>query len=90
MTEKTIPFVYSSPDCFVCKNITRRFESKGIPFEERCVKSNPEYAEELKEAGYTTLPVVQYAGDQWQGFQMKKIYQIEEDYAVLKSNNNNK
>ncbi|MGX7390532.1 NrdH-redoxin [Dolosigranulum pigrum] len=50
--------VYSKSNCMQC-NFTKKFlEDKGVPFTAKDVEVNEEALEEVRQLGFTSLPVV--------------------------------
>lgn len=50
--------VYSKSNCMQC-NFTKKFlEDKGVPFTSKDVEVNEEALEEVRQLGFTSLPVV--------------------------------
>lgn len=50
--------VYSKPNCMQCQFTKKYLENKGIPFEEKDVEQNTEAILEVKDLGFSSLPVV--------------------------------
>lgn len=65
--------LYSRTGCPQCRMTKRAFASKGIAYTEINITEHPEYIAELKEKGYSSLPVVDTGTTVWTGFQPEKI-----------------
>jgi len=56
--EKSSVIVYSKPNCMQCQFTKKYLENKGIPFEEKDVEQNAEAILEVKNLGFSSLPVI--------------------------------
>ena len=50
--------VYSKPNCMQCQFTKKFLEDRGIPYESKDVQSSDQALNEVKDMGYTSLPVV--------------------------------
>ncbi|CAK8054762.1 glutaredoxin-like protein NrdH [Eupransor demetentiae] len=72
--------VYTKNNCVQCKMTKKFLDQAGIGYEEFNIEEEPQYAQELKDAGFRQAPVVMVPGmDSFSGFrpdQLKQISQI--------------
>ena len=57
-TDEAAVLVYTGPSCQACKATKRWLRNHDVAFEEIDVEEHPEAAEQLKQEGFTSLPVV--------------------------------
>lgn len=65
--------VYGAPGCFRCSQTVRRFQALGVEPEVIDITTNEKSGEQLREAGFQTLPVVTTGEDTWTGFRLDRI-----------------
>lgn len=56
--EKATVIVYSKPNCMQCQFTKKYLESKGIPYEVKDIEQNDKAIDEVKQLGFSSLPVV--------------------------------
>ena len=56
--EKSTVIVYSKPNCMQCQFTKKFLENKGIPFEVKDIEQNEQAINEVKQLGFSSLPVV--------------------------------
>ncbi|MEF2967525.1 glutaredoxin family protein [Paenibacillus sp. M1] len=49
--------VYTSTNCSHCHQVKSYFSEKGVPYEERNIRQNDEYAQQVWDMGIRVLPV---------------------------------
>lgn len=55
---KATVIVYSKPNCMQCQFTKKYLENKGIPFEVKDIEQNEKAIDEVKQLGFSSLPVV--------------------------------
>lgn len=65
--------VYFSPDCSHCHEAMSYLSEKGIDFDRRNIRDDPEAAEEAKGMGEGRLPIIVIDGHTVTGFDKEKI-----------------
>ena len=56
--EKATVIVYSKPNCMQCQFTKKYLESKGISYEVKDIEQNDKAIDEVKQLGFSSLPVV--------------------------------
>ncbi|WP_423188594.1 glutaredoxin-like protein NrdH [Alkalibacterium sp. f15] len=56
--EKATVIVYSKPNCMQCQFTKKYLENKGIAFEVKDIEQNVKAIDEVKQLGFSSLPVV--------------------------------
>lgn len=69
--------VYSKDKCQQCKGVKRWLKSNGIAFNEINVSEQPEYIQEVKDLGFTSLPVVKSDDLVFSGFDVPKLNELK-------------
>lgn len=69
--------VYSKDKCQQCKGVKRWLKSNGIAFNEISVSEQPEYIQEVKDLGFTSLPVVKSDDLVFSGFDVPKLNELK-------------
>lgn len=69
--------VYSKDKCQQCKGVKRWLKSNGIAFNEINVSEQPEYIQEVKNLGFTSLPVVKYGDLVFSGLDIPKLNELK-------------
>lgn len=65
--------VYTKSDCIQCEYTARFLESRGIPFREVDIMSDPAMASHLRETGQLQMPYVVTDDDSWSGYRRDKL-----------------
>ena len=65
--------VYTKSECQPCKLTKAALTRKGIEFEERNIEENEGYYAEVKEMGFSSVPVVKTWDDSWAGLRPDKL-----------------
>jgi adenosylhomocysteine nucleosidase len=65
--------VYSQEGCSACDREKEYLSGKGIAFEERDIRKNRQYLEELIDGGYNSTPVTLIDGKAVVGFDPKAL-----------------
>jgi glutaredoxin-like protein NrdH len=69
--------VYTTPACVQCAATKRQFEKRGIIFDAIDLTQHPDLAEQFKQQGLTSAPIV-VAGDRtWSGFRLDRITDLQ-------------
>ncbi|MFO8069252.1 MAG: glutaredoxin-like protein NrdH [Alkalibacterium sp.] len=55
---KATVIVYSKPNCMQCQFTKKYLENKGIPFEVKDIEQNEKAIDEVRQLGFSSLPVV--------------------------------
>lgn len=71
--------VWSKPACVKCVATKRKLDQYGIPYIERDLTEHVGQAEEFRNAGYATAPVVVTNHGTWAGFQIDKLHTLTQD-----------
>lgn len=71
-----MPILYTSSTCMPCKMTKKWFNDNGVEFEERNATENEEYAQEMRDMGYTQASLLVYKGEKYFGF-------LPDTYEVL-------
>lgn len=69
--------VYSKDKCQQCKGVKRWLKSNGIAFNEINVSEQPEYIQEVKDLGFTSLPVVKSNDLVFSGLDIPKLNELK-------------
>lgn len=69
--------VYSKDRCQQCKGVKRWLKSNGIAFNEINVSEQPEYIQEVKDLGFTSLPVVKSDDLVFSGLDIPKLNELK-------------
>ena len=69
--------VYSKDKCQQCKGVKRWLKSNGIAFNEINVSEQPEYIQEVKDLGFTSLPVTKSGDFVFSGFDVPKLNELK-------------
>lgn len=69
--------VYSKDKCQQCKGVKRWLRSNGIAFNEINVSEQPEYIQEVKDLGFTSLPVVKSGDLVFSGLDIPKLNELK-------------
>ena len=69
--------VYSKDKCQQCKGVKRWLKSNGIAFNEINVSEQPEYIQEVKDPGFTSLPVVKSEDLVFSGLDIPKLNELK-------------
>lgn len=69
--------VYSKDKCQQCKGVKRWLKSNGIAFNEINVSEQPEYIQEVKDLGFTSLPVVKSDDLVFSGLDIPKLNELK-------------
>lgn len=69
--------VYSKDHCQQCKGVKRWLKSNGIAFNEINVSEQPEYIQEVKDLGFTSLPVVKSEDLVFSGLDIPKLNELK-------------
>lgn len=67
--------IYSKENCMQCTMTKKQLKEKGIEFLEKRIDLVPEYIDEVKETGFSTVPVIidNLTKDLWNGFRPDKL-----------------
>lgn len=57
MTNHTPVIVYTSTTCHYCAQLKKYLKERNVPFEERNIDQNEQFAEELWNTGMRSVPV---------------------------------
>ena len=71
--------VWSKPSCVQCVATKRKLDQYGIPYIERDLTEHTGHAEEFRDAGYATAPVVVTSRGTWAGYQPHQIKALRDD-----------
>ena len=69
--------VYSKDRCQQCKGVKRWLKSNGIAFNEINVSEKPEHIQEVKDLGFTSLPVVKSDDLVFSGLDIPKLNELK-------------
>lgn len=69
--------VYSKDKCQQCKGVKRWLKSNGIAFNEINVSEQPEYIQEVKDLGFSSLPVVKSEDLVFSGLDIPKLNELK-------------
>ena len=69
--------VYSKDKCQQCKGVKRWLKSNGIAFNEINVSEQPEYIQEVKDLGFTSLPAVKSGDLVFSGLDIPKLNELK-------------
>lgn len=75
----------TGPSCHRCLITKKHLERRGVPYVEVRIdlEENSQWAERLKEMGFTQAPVVQVDDDDvWEGYSADSIDELGRDMAV--------
>jgi len=76
--------LYSAKMCGDCQNLKAFMDRKDIPYEERDIRENPEYAEELEQkTGKQGVPYLVVDGEWRRGYQPGEPFSEEFAASVL-------
>ena len=73
----TTVLVYTKNNCRPCKSTKHLLDKLEISYEEISLDENPEIAQQLREEGWGSSPVVKTPYSSWAGFQYDKIKAIK-------------
>lgn len=65
--------VYSKHNCVQCKMTTRWLDKNNVPHEVIKVDEDETAFAYVESLGYKQVPVVEYAGSRWSGFQPDRL-----------------
>lgn len=60
--------LYSQPGCQPCRMTARALDARGVDYQVRDVRQDPEALAEVEALGYQSLPVVVAGDTHWYGF----------------------
>ena len=69
--------VYSKDHCRQCRGVKRWLKSNGIAFNEINVSEQPEYIQEVKDLGFSSLPVIKSGDFVFSGFDVPKLNELK-------------
>lgn len=74
--------IFTGPGCGGCITTKAHFRKRGVPFDEIRLDQNPDWAERLKEHGFSSVPVV-LVGDEdvWSGYSSDAVEEWAEIMA---------
>ena len=69
--------IYSEENCTACVGVKNLLANNGVEFEERRIDKDDKYLEEVKEMGYSAVPVtVTPSGEEILGFDLPKLQKL--------------
>ena len=73
--------LYTRPGCGPCAGLKRRLTTMDLPFTEVDITQDPAAAARLKEAGFTTVPVLEdtATGQMWPGVDTEKLTEAKRE-----------
>jgi len=82
--------VFHKNDCIQCKMTMNMLDAADIPFDTVNIDEQPEVAQQLKDEGFKSAPVVKVEGvgenDAWMGFRIDKIRNYIRKHGTLATN----
>ena len=77
------PTLFSKPGCVQCNATLRYFNTHNIPFHYIDVTESESAIDQVRDMGYTQVPVVVYNFEHFYGFRPDLLEKIREAYAPL-------
>ena len=68
--------VYSQPNCGACTIVKDYLSQKGVEFEERDIRANPQYVKELIGMGHRATPITMVDGETVVGADREKLDEL--------------
>lgn len=68
--------VYGKQGCVQCKYTLKELDKLHVSYEYVDISVNPVAGEQVKDMGFTALPVVVTAEDKWSGFKIDRLRSI--------------
>lgn len=75
--------VYTKPDCVQCQATKRRLDAAGVPYTVTDLSSDPQMIEEMRAAGFTSVPIVEYDQERFSGYQVDRIKALTRAFGAL-------
>jgi glutaredoxin-like YruB-family protein len=73
---------YTDPGCPHCRRLKEYLNSRGIPFENRDVSSDPQAVEDLRRMNAPGVPVVRVGNDTVVGFDQQRLDELLRSHGV--------
>ena len=73
--------VWTLPACVQCTSTKRFLEKHNLPYVEHSLTDHPEQAEQFRDAGYATAPIIVTNTDTWAGFQYARLNELAKEYS---------
>jgi glutaredoxin-like protein NrdH len=68
--------IYSKNNCPQCKMVKRWLDNKNVEYNEINIEENPSFIQEVKDLGYSAVPVIKYKDVHFQGFAIPKLQNV--------------
>ena len=68
--------VYSKHGCSNCSTAKMFLKMRGIAFEERNIEENPDFLEEVKETGLTSMPVIKAYAEEPFSYNIQRFTEV--------------
>lgn len=68
--------VYGKPGCVQCKYTTRELDKLNVPYRYLDIEQNEAAHQEVKNLGFSSLPVVVTNSEKWAGFSPDRLRKI--------------
>ena len=82
-TEKSSITIYTKPDCVQCQATKRKLDAAGVPYTVTDLSKDPKMIEQLRAAGFTSVPVVEYADQRFAGYQPDRIKALTKAFGTI-------
>lgn len=81
--------LYTRPGCGPCAGLKRRLTTMDLPFTEVDITQDPAAAARLKDAGFTTVPVLEDAttAQMWPGVDVEKLNEVKQRHDRAQAGN---
>ena len=78
--------IYTKPDCVQCRATQRRLDAAGVPYKVTDISQDPEMIEQMRAAGFTAVPIVEYGEERFAGYQPDRIKALTQAFGAISSN----
>ena len=68
--------IYSKNNCPQCKMVKRWLDNKNVEYNEINIEEKPSLIQEVKDLGYSAVPVIKYKAVHFQGFAIPKLQNV--------------
>lgn len=84
-TTRTLPEIkiYTKPDCVQCQATKRRLDAAGVPYTLTDISNDPQMIEQMRAAGFTSMPIVEYGQERFAGYQVDRIKALTQAFGAV-------
>lgn len=75
--------IYTKPDCVQCQATKRRLDAAGVPYTVTDLSNDPQMIEQMRAAGFTSVPIVEYGQERFAGYQIDRIKALTRAFGAV-------